>query len=187
MPRISPARTSREMSLRPLAGQVLGPQQHVLPPGGFAVRPVVIALHLPADHAGLDGVVIIVLSGEMGDDPSVPQHGQRIADLLDLVQVMGDEDDGLALRLQAVHQPVQQLAALLGEGRGGLVHHQDLRLLHHHLGDLHQLALLQVQHGGGHPGLDVVGVDHVQGLPGLPLHGAAADQPQLVTEASAFA
>ena len=161
-------------------------QQHRFLPGGFIVRPVIVALHFPADHAGFDGVIVIGFPGEVGDNPAVPQHGQRIADLLDLVQVMGDENHRPAFLFQAVHQPVQQLAAFLGKRGRGFVHHQDFRLLHHNPGHFHQLAFLQVQHSGRHARIDMVGMDHVERFPAFRFHGPAAYQPQPVPESSAF-
>ena len=161
---------------------MLRPEQHRLLPGGFVVAAVVVALHLAADHAGFDGVIVILRLREVANDIAVSQNGQGIADGFDLVQVVGNEDDRLALSLQLVHQPVEQLAPLLGKRRGGFVHHQDLRLFHHDLGDLNQLALLEVEGSRHVAGLDVLRPDHIQRLASLLLHRPLADQPQPVPE-----
>ena len=59
------------------------------------------------------------------DDHPVPQHHHPVGHLDDLVQAVGDEDDGDALGGQVAQGLDQDLGLGLGEHRGGLVQHQD--------------------------------------------------------------
>ena len=86
--------------------------------------------------------------------PALAQHGDGVGDLEHLVELVVDEQDGGAGRLELAHV-AEQLVHLLGDQhRGGLVEDEDLRPPVEHLDDLDPLALAHLQ--GLH---QVVGVD----------------------------
>ena len=96
---------------------------------------------------------------------------------------MADEDDGLVVVGGLAHQLVQDLAAALRKGGGGLIDHEHLGIVRHGLGDLDQLALLHVVQTGGLARVDVGHADLPQGFVGRVDHLLFADDgadPELV-------
>ena len=93
---------------------------------------------------------------------SVPQHGDPVGDVHDLVHAVGDVDDGHAPLPQAAHA-LEELGALrLRQGRGRLVEDEHLGLLEgQRPGDLHDLGLAdrQVPQGRARVDADLVVVD----------------------------
>ena len=85
--------------------------------------------------AGIDG----------GDMLALAQDGHPVRHRQHLVQLVGDDDDGLAVRLHAA-QHVEQAVDLLGRQHGGgLIQDEDIRTAVEHLDDFHRLLL-----GDGH-------------------------------------
>ena len=151
-------------------------QHHLIPMAPIPVAPVIIALHLAADHGGADGVVVIFRLLKGPDDMSVSQNREGVAPLLDLIQVMRDKYHRPVTLPHPVHQVVNDVAALLGQGGGGLVHHQHLRLLHPHLGYLYQLTVLHIKGVRPGPGVDVGCTNVVQRLLRRPHHSRTVDK-----------
>ena len=86
----------------------------------------VVAHHEPGQVGG----------GHLGHRPgghhvAVPQHGVPVADLHDLLELVGDEDDGHVLLLQHAHHIEHALNLRVGQGGGGLVHDNQGGLHHH--------------------------------------------------------
>ena len=76
---------------------------------------------------------------------ALPQDGYPVADLQHLVQLMGDDDDGLAVRLHAP-QHVEQAGDFLGrQHRRGLVQNQNIRAAVQHFENFNRLLF-----GHGH-------------------------------------
>ena len=100
-------------------------------------------LHLTADHAADDPVLADVVRAlvQRFDGFAVPQDGDVIRHIGDLVDLVGDEDGGHALLLEFQQQVQQRLGVLLVEGGGGLVQDHEAGVLGQSLGDLHQLLL----------------------------------------------
>ena len=95
--------------------------------------------HVPAHHQPAD----LLLGGVGGvvhaHGPAAPQDGHAVRDLLDLLQLVGDEDDGVPLLLE-MDQLLEELHRLLGgEHGGGLVQDQDLGAPDQGLQNLHLL------------------------------------------------
>ena len=87
--------------------------------------------------------------GRVRDVLAVADHGDAVGDAEDLVQAVGDVDDGHALRLQRARD-VEQAGDLMGRQAGGrFVHDQDLDLQRQRAGDLDGLLFGQGQARGG--------------------------------------
>ena len=114
----------------------------------LAVLPLGVAVgQLPAHHALDDAVLAELVHAlvEGLDGVAVPDDGDGVGHVADLVELMGNNDTGHALGLQLQHQ-LQQLGALgVVEGGGGFVQDQQVRLLAHGLGDLNHLLLAHAQ------------------------------------------
>ncbi len=104
--------------------------------GGAALD---VEVHLLADHHL--GQLRLVRMGRLhrGDMDAAAQDGDPVADLEHLVELMGDDDDGLAVpphHPQNVEEPVDLLR---GQHGRGLVQDQDVRPAVEDLDDLHRL------------------------------------------------
>ena len=97
-----------------------------------------------------DDLLLVGLAAlELGDVLAEAQHGDRVGDLEDVVQVVGDQDHGEALLAEALDE-VQHLPRLRdAERRGRLVEDHDPRVPHHRLGDGDGLALAAGEPGDG--------------------------------------
>ncbi len=126
-PTISPARTSKETSANFLVeGQAFYVEDDVsVGRGGRSLGEDVLdvaAGHQP-DQVGGGGVA----SGEVGGDgTAVLEDGDAVADLPDLLETVGDVDDGDALRGEVADHPEERLHLLLVERGRRLVHHDQL-------------------------------------------------------------
>ena len=85
-----------------------------------------------------------------GDEPAVAQHGDGLADPVDLVEPVRDVDDGDAARVEALDEREQLIDLARRQRRRRLVHHQHRRRLtrsrgRERLGDLHHLPLGETQ------------------------------------------
>src|SRR6266545_659913 len=104
------------------------------------------------DHASDDPVLVDVAGAhvERLDGPTVSDDRDRVADPLDLVQLVADHDRGDPLALQTLQQVQQVRGVVVVERGGGLVEDEKFDVLAQRLGDLHQLLLAdsEVLHGG---------------------------------------
>ena len=95
-----------------------------------------------AAHDQLDQVVLVdVGQAARLDEAAVAEHGIAVADAEDLGQAVADIDHPLAARLQRVDGGEQLVGLGLAQGRGRLVHDDDLGVIAQRLGDLDQLGL----------------------------------------------
>jgi hypothetical protein len=78
---------------------------------------------------------------------TVVPDGNPVGYLRDLVELVGDQDRGDALRLEAQQKLQQGFAVRLAEARGRLIEDQQLDLLGERLGDLHELLLADTEMG----------------------------------------
>ena len=141
---------------------------HLRQVGGVVILAVVGVADLAADHHEADLLLraggVHLRAVEVADDLAVAQNGEVGALLQDLVHVVGDEDDALAVVLELVDELIEELAALQGEGGGGLVHDEDLRLVGHAAHDLDELAVLKAVFVDAVGGLDMAQAEAVQKL-----------------------
>ena len=142
MPRISPARTSRSM-----------PWTTSLPRSSWTTRPSTLSAalgrvrlaaidrqrDLAADHQ-LGEVLLVRLGRDpLADDLAAPDDRDPVRDLEDLVQLVADEDDAVALGRQAPQDLEDLLGLLRRQDRGRLVEDEDLGVAVERLEDLDPL------------------------------------------------
>ena len=123
---------------RILGGKVLDGKHRL---AGGVVHRREAAFERAADHGG-DQLVHIGLAGGLGHDQvAVPQDRNFVADLKDLVHLVGYVDQRDALGLEHAHHLKQFVDLLHGQRGGGLVQHDDLGVVADRLGDLTHLPL----------------------------------------------
>ena len=133
---------------RVLGGQVLDGQDGV---AGGVVHRREPAFQRTADHGG-DQLVHVGLFGGLGHDQvAVAQHRDLVADLEDLVHLVGNVDQRNALRLEHPHHFKQFVNFLHGQRGSGLVQNDHLGVVADRLGDLAHLPLRHrhIAHGLG--------------------------------------
>ena len=97
---------------------------------------------LAADHCG-DETPVVELAQRCGDDPlPVAKDGRRVADLVDLLEVVRDVEDGDAARLDTPHTVEEALDRAALERCGRLVEDQKARADRECARDLDDLLLL---------------------------------------------
>ena len=157
-----------------LAGEVVDLERHRRVGGDGAARGVGEAeVDALAGHR-LDQPVLRQVRDRRGDDVArVAEHGHRLADLVDLLQVVRDEEEGDALGLQLADPHEEPLDLLAVELRGRLVEDDEARAVGQRAGDLDELAGLDAQVAGAHVlgDRDVPAVEH---LPRLAAQGATS-------------
>ena len=134
--------------------------------GIYRSRPVDVQLHGPAHHHVGELLGIGVLGRHIADILALAQDGHPVGHVHHLVELVGDDDDGLAVGLHIAHDGEQLFRFLRGQHGGGFVQDQDIRPAVQHLDDLQGLLL-----GDGHIAHQLVGV-HVEAV-------AVADLPHL--------
>ena len=83
--------------------------------------------------------------GQGRDDPALAHHGHHVRDLADLAELVGDEDDGLALAPERA-EDAEEVVRLLGREDGGrLVEDEDVGAAVERLQDLDALALADAE------------------------------------------
>ena len=137
-------------------GQVGHVEHHVAGLGRLLADP---ELHVPADHERGE----LVLGGgrrPLADHRTAAQHGDRVGDGLDFLELVRDEDDRRAAVLELPDDPEQVLGLRRGQHGGGLVEDQHGRLPDQCLDDLDPLldADRQVLHQGVRVYLQAVAV-----------------------------
>ena len=127
-------------------------------------------LDLTAHHGAGDVTDIRLLGGDILDHVAVAHDDHLVADGEDLLQAVGDEDDGDAAGRHAADGVQQSLRLLLGEDGGGLVEDQQTQILLTQLaGDLGKLLMADGHIADDHFGVD--GNAHlVDGLVSAAIH-----------------
>ncbi len=115
---------------------------------------VALGDHVAADHRPHQLFLGDALQRLGEDEAPVAQDRHPLADGQDLLEAMGDEDDGRALVTQRLHHSEQPPGLDRRQGGGRLVHDQHTRAPGQRLGDLHQLLL-----GDREPAGDAIRVD----------------------------
>ncbi len=83
---------------------------------------------------------------------AVPNDGDIVGDVRNLVELMGNDNGGHALFLETKQQIKQRLGIRLIEGRGGFVQNQKPGVLGQRLGDFHHLLLAHADVPNQRPG-----------------------------------
>lgn len=129
----------------------------------------VLVPQLAADHQLGDAVLVDLGELALGHQLAIPEHIVAVADLKQLGHLVGDVDKADPLLPQLAHDGEEVLNLMGGQGGGGLIHDDELRLEEQGLGDLHQLHLSGVELA--HLGLQVDVHPHaLQHLGALGLH-----------------
>ncbi len=161
-PRISPARTSKDIPFtqtRPVSSATVRSDTSSTTSPGLAAslltrsctfRPTISAA---SSSSVADG-------GRLADHRAAAQHGDRVRDGLDFLELVRDEDDRRAAVLELPDDPEQVLGLGRGQHRGRLVEDQHGRLPDQCLDDLDPLldADRQVLHQGVRVDLQAVAV-----------------------------
>ena len=91
---------------------------------------------------------------------SIAQDRDPVCDLEDLLQSVGDEDQRNPLLLQSSHHLEEHYRLSLAQGRGGLIHRDQVGVERQCLGDLDHLPLGNAQALHQRAGIDL----HVQAI-----------------------
>ena len=120
------------------AGQALDLQAEIPVLG---LRPVDVQAHRPAHHhlGELLGVGVGCVDG--ADVLALAEDGHPVGEGHDLVELVGDDDDGLAVGAHVAQDGEELFGLLGGKDGGGLIQNQDVRPPVEHLEDLHRLLL----------------------------------------------
>ena len=149
MPRISPALAVKLTSLQALDAQLVVDRQARRPPAGAGTFTGSGRLMFRADgvahHHVRQGLLVGILGGHVADVFALAQHRHPVGDLQHLVELVGDDDEGLSVRLHVAHDGEELVGLLRGQHGGGLVQNQDVGAAVEDLDDLHRLLL-----GDGH-------------------------------------
>ena len=139
MPRISPARTSKDS---PSTGRPcsLATVRSVTSSTVAGLRRLLAhpQLHVPADHQRRE---LVLGRGRraLADDLAAAEHGDRVGDRLDFLELVRDEDDRRPAVPQLADDAEQLLGLRRGEHRRRLVEDQHVRLPDERLDDLDPL------------------------------------------------
>ena len=149
MPTISPERTSRWMSLRSVpngsSDACESPARRRRTSPSSAARAVLRHGQVLADHHPRHRLRRLLRRHAGAGDLAGAQHRRRVAELLDLVQLVADVEDAAALRRQLAQRLEQLAHGLRRQHRRRLVHDQELRVLQQAADDLDALALADRQ------------------------------------------
>ena len=143
--------------------QALDAQRHLLGRRGARREH---RLDRAADHLGDDPRGVVLARGSRRDRPAVAEHRDVVGEGRDLVEQVGDVDDGGAAVRDRAHDAVQRLELVAGEHRGRLVEDEDPAAPHRAAGDLDELLVGQGELPGADPRVDVVEADAIEGLAG---------------------
>ena len=111
------------------------------------------------------------------DKAAVAQHRDAVGDFVHLIDEMGDEDDGDAVRLEVAHDLEEERRLVGVEARRRLVEHQHPCVVLERAGDRDEL--LDGDRIGAERPLDVdVDVEALQALPGALSRRSPVDQPE---------
>ena len=146
------------------------------PMGALLAR--VFHIHAAAHHALDDFIVGKIFGQSRFDHFAVAQNGSVVRQTEHFVQLVGNINEGDALRLEFFNDFKQALRFLRGQGRGRLVHHHQTGVVGKRLGNFHQLALRGGKVFNFFRGAEAEAKAIQQGLRlrvnGTPIHVAAA-------------
>ena len=107
-------------------------------------------IHLLAGHR-FDQAILRQVGDRRGDDvPRVAEHRHLLADFVNLLQMMRDEEERHALPLQLAHPDEQPLDLVAVELRGRLVEDDEAGAVRERAGDFDELARLDLEVAGAH-------------------------------------
>ena len=117
-------------------GEALHAEHHI---AGMGLVLVDLQLYGAAHHHVGQLLLVGVLGVDRADVLALAQHRDPVGHRHDLVEFVGDEEDGLALPSEILHDEQQLIDFLRRQYGGGLVEDEDLVVPVEHLQDLHTL------------------------------------------------
>ena len=106
-------------------------------------------------------IVVVSRVDGLSHDPAPPQHDDAIHDLEHVMDVVGDEDAGVAGVARVAHEAQHALGLRDTEVVGGLVEDDELALEVHRAGDGDRLALAAGERHDRSRGRHVLGDAHL--------------------------
>ncbi len=131
-----------------------------------------------ADHHAHDLLLRRVLQQSLAHHLAIAEDRVAVGDAVDLVELVGDEQDRLPLRLQEVDQIEQVLNFLVGQGCRRLVHDDDLGIDRKRARHRHQMLVGDGQVLQLGVGRDMAGADFRKKRPGARIHSPPVDQAE---------
>jgi hypothetical protein len=110
----------------------------------------------------------------------VAEDRVAICDAVDLVELVADEEEGLACALQELDEQEQLLDLLGRKGGGRLVHDDDARVDRHGARDSDQMLVGDAEIAQAGAGVDMRRAHRVEHFARLGAHGAPVDQAETV-------
>ena len=149
--------------------------------GGFRRRlgfRRIVRGHLAADHQLDDLALAMRALGESLDVLAVAEHREHVAQLVDLVHAVGNEQACHAGRPEFRKQAVDGFHIAAGQRRRGFVENEHLRILAERLGDFDHLSARQRQLAHQRVGIDILALDPRQQFLGTAVLRPLVDQPE---------
>ena len=134
-------------------------------------------LRQPSDHGGDEVVHREGAAGGNRRQAPVAQHGAAVGDGHDLIETVGNVDDGGALPLHARQHRKQARDLAFFEGRGGFVEDEDAAARPQRLGDRHELTLGEAEGSDARPRVRIE-VELRQHLARFLAHAGAIDHSE---------
>jgi hypothetical protein len=135
-----------------------------------------LGLDAAPDHLGDQVVGGDVGGGDGVDQAAVLEDGDPVAQVEDLLEPVGDVEDGGAALAQAADEAVEEFDLGVGERGGRLVHADEVGPLGERLGDLGDLLVGDREPADVRGGGEVLDAEVGEGLGGGGDHGAAVDE-----------
>ena len=125
--------------------------------GGHVLRlgTVDVQADTAAHHHVRQGLLVGVLGQHIAYVLALAQHGHTVGHVQHLVELVGDDDKGLAVGLHVAHDGEQLVRLLRGQHGGGLIQNEDVGAAVQHLDDLDGLLLRNGHVVDLHVGVDV--------------------------------
>ena len=131
-----------------------------------------------ADHHLDDGVLRGVGQKPLAHHLAVAEDGVAVGDAENLIELVADEEDRLALALQEFDEQ-KELLDLLGRECGGrLVHDDDLRVDRHGARDRDEVLVGDAEVAQPRVGVDVAGMHRVEHFARVGAHGLPVDRAE---------
>ena len=108
-----------------------------------------------ADHHVGEGLLVGIRGHNIADILALSQDGHAVGNLQHLVELMGDDDKGLAIGFHVAHDGEQLVGFLGSQHSGGLVQNKDVSAAIQNLDDFHGLLLRNRHIVDLHVGIDV--------------------------------
>jgi hypothetical protein len=130
-----------------------------------------------ADHQRDEGVLGDLVHAPLADHLAVAEHGVAVRDAEDLVELVADEEDGLAVGLEPLDER-EELGDLVVRERGGrLVHDDDAGVDRERAGDGHEVRVGDTEVAEPRARVDG-GADAGEHGAGVRDHALPVDQPE---------